>query len=33
MPGSGSFGLDLFSFCDFDTKLEEREQLEAKTTY
>ena len=32
VPGSGSFGLYLFSFCDFDTKFEEREQLEAKTT-
>ena len=32
VPGSGSFGLYLFSFCDFDTKIEEGEQLEAKTT-
>ena len=32
MPGSVGFGLYLFSFCDFDTKIEEGEQLEAKTT-
>ena len=32
MPESGGFGLYLASFRDFDTKLEEGEQLEAKTT-
>ena len=32
MPGSGGFCLYLFSFCDFDTKIEEGEQLEAETT-
>ena len=31
-PASGRFGLYLFPFCDFDTKIEEGEQLEAKTT-
>ena len=29
---SGSFGLYLFSFSDFDTKIQEGEQIEAKTT-
>ena len=29
---SGSFGLYLFSFCYSDTKIQEGEQLEAKTT-
>ena len=32
MPESGGFGLYFASFRDFDTKLEEGEQLEAKTT-
>ena len=31
-PASGRFGLYLFSFCDFDTKIEEGEQLEAEIT-
>ena len=29
MPGSGGFDLYLFSFGDFDTKIEEGGQLEA----
>ena len=29
---SGNFGLYLFSFSDFDMKIQEGEQIEAKTT-
>ena len=31
MLRNASFGLYLFSFCDFDAKTQEGEQLEAKT--
>ena len=32
MPGSGGFCPYFFSFCDFDTKIEDGEHLEAETT-